>query len=550
MSTVRPGDRRVRRLAVGATEPALARRGALLVEDALRTASLPADGVAGARVLVVRSLALGRISPDAPPTTVALEIEERLRELAARAVSARDPSAPAAAAVYFDDPLQPLVRLATRIAARQRVDEWFWPLAVPVWRPDLPRPDALRALLAAALDVGSGAVGQALIVRALMRQGTLDELVSALRWQDGQELLRRSGWAEVPGAVADDVAPLLAGEPARRAVAAWAARLGAEDARVIWLAAALAVAERPTRAADPRLPARARAEATALLAGRAPEPDLAGDVVVERPRVAAQPAPAAVAGQRGRPERKGRPSGRGVGDAAGETVVRVAEAGEVATPQERTGAASVGPAPGGQSRGVSARPLSQEEEPQPSAAARRADAVPRMVRTAALPEAESTTTYGERVNSGYAGLFYLLPLLRRLGFVRLLEEEPELVERELPARLLRHIARRVGAPPEDPVYAALPAGEPADDADLAAVLAQWTTRLRRWCRRHAEMGLVSLVRRPGTLSFTRTHLDVFFSLRQVDLRIRKAGLDVDPGWLPWLGRVVAFHYEPGGHPRG
>jgi hypothetical protein len=28
----------------------------------------------------------------------------------------------------------------------------------------------------------------------------------------------------------------------------------------------------------------------------------------------------------------------------------------------------------------------------------------------------------------------------------------------------------------------------------------------------------------------------------VDLRIRWAGLDLDPGWLPWLGRVVSFRY--------
>ena len=29
----------------------------------------------------------------------------------------------------------------------------------------------------------------------------------------------------------------------------------------------------------------------------------------------------------------------------------------------------------------------------------------------------------------------------------------------------------------------------------------------------------------------------------LDLDIRRAGLDIDPGWLPWLGRVVRFRYE-------
>jgi len=24
--------------------------------------------------------------------------------------------------------------------------------------------------------------------------------------------------------------------------------------------------------------------------------------------------------------------------------------------------------------------------------------------------------------------------------------------------------------------------------------------------------------------------------------VRRAGLDIDPGWLPWFGRVVAFQF--------
>jgi hypothetical protein len=28
----------------------------------------------------------------------------------------------------------------------------------------------------------------------------------------------------------------------------------------------------------------------------------------------------------------------------------------------------------------------------------------------------------------------------------------------------------------------------------------------------------------------------------VSLAVRRAGLDLDPGWVPWFGRVVGFHY--------
>ena len=70
----------------------------------------------------------------------------------------------------------------------------------------------------------------------------------------------------------------------------------------------------------------------------------------------------------------------------------------------------------------------------------------------------------------------------------------------------------------------------------------WLTTCRRFLRRHARIGLASLVLRPARLAITPTHVDVFFQLNAADVRIRRAGLDVDPGWVPWFRRVVAFHY--------
>jgi hypothetical protein len=48
--------------------------------------------------------------------------------------------------------------------------------------------------------------------------------------------------------------------------------------------------------------------------------------------------------------------------------------------------------------------------------------------------------------------------------------------------------------------------------------------------------------RPARISLTPTHADVFFELSAASLAVRRAGLDLDPGWLPWFGRVVDFHY--------
>jgi hypothetical protein len=81
-------------------------------------------------------------------------------------------------------------------------------------------------------------------------------------------------------------------------------------------------------------------------------------------------------------------------------------------------------------------------------------------------------------------------------------------------------------------------------ADLIALATSaWLVASRRWLRRFARIGPADLIARPATIASTPTHLDVSFDLARADLRARRAGLDLDPGWVPWLGRVVAFHYR-------
>jgi hypothetical protein len=82
--------------------------------------------------------------------------------------------------------------------------------------------------------------------------------------------------------------------------------------------------------------------------------------------------------------------------------------------------------------------------------------------------------------------------------------------------------------------------------DLDNLIRQsWLLAVRRWCWKFAHLTLRSIVRRPGRITVTPTHVDAFFSAQQTDLRIRRLGLDFDPGWVPWLERVVHFHYETG-----
>lgn len=51
------------------------------------------------------------------------------------------------------------------------------------------------------------------------------------------------------------------------------------------------------------------------------------------------------------------------------------------------------------------------------------------------------------------------------------------------------------------------------------------------------------LKKSAHIRLTRSHLDACFSSQCIDLDIRLAGLDINPGWVPWLGRVVHFHYR-------
>jgi hypothetical protein len=39
-----------------------------------------------------------------------------------------------------------------------------------------------------------------------------------------------------------------------------------------------------------------------------------------------------------------------------------------------------------------------------------------------------------------------------------------------------------------------------------------------------------------------SHVDIECPMSAVRLPVRLSGLDLNPGWVPWLGRVVTFHY--------
>jgi hypothetical protein len=154
--------------------------------------------------------------------------------------------------------------------------------------------------------------------------------------------------------------------------------------------------------------------------------------------------------------------------------------------------------------------------------------------TPALP-----VVWAARPFTAAGGLFFLVRLFELTGLPDLLRVRPDLAEAGLPWRLLRG-ALRLARPTEDDALCLLP--EPCLPLPLGEL---WRPLLRAHheCRRLTTFSLRQLVRRPARVSLTDTHMDVFFRAGDADLRIRRAGLDVDPGWVPWLQRVVAFHFN-------
>lgn len=163
-----------------------------------------------------------------------------------------------------------------------------------------------------------------------------------------------------------------------------------------------------------------------------------------------------------------------------------------------------------------------------------------------LLETESAPARHRELVTGYAALFYTTNRLTTAPLASLCREQGGWC---VMARLLELAAGRAVDEIDDglPLYLAEGAGC-SDAAALRQHLAAHTLRRLSWqdvFPAPSPLADPAAVARPGRLRCNETHVDVFLSLSDVDLDIRMAGLDLDPGWVPALGRVVAIHYVEG-----
>ena len=254
--------RRVRRLRMRAKSESDARRVSIVLSDALQIASLPA--ASSGQVLVVRRLPLGRLSANASSATLALLIEQAMREVRMQAVCFDSPAAKQANAIVISGQAEAIARLARLHARGEVATEWFWTAIVPAWRAGLSRGERWLTLLQAAHDLPEAPLAVAMIVKEAVEAGAENELLCSLPPGRGREWLQVAGWSLAPEA--DEAASDLALNARHETIVRrWAHRWGPRSRRLSWLAVTLAVAEKPARMADPNLPARVAAWLTQLM---------------------------------------------------------------------------------------------------------------------------------------------------------------------------------------------------------------------------------------------------------------------------------------------
>jgi hypothetical protein len=148
------------------------------------------------------------------------------------------------------------------------------------------------------------------------------------------------------------------------------------------------------------------------------------------------------------------------------------------------------------------------------------------------------------------GLFFLF---NALNLPALRDWRARLDEPQAGWRELVRLALGLGFSPDPPLAAFLAdACALAADDDPAAAPARLLAAadpavLHAALRDYGETALhAARAERPARVLATRSHVEVHMRLDDANVDIRRTGLDLDPGWLPWLGRVIRFHYDRGG----
>ena len=513
--------RRVHTVHLTAPSETLLRRGSVLLEDAMHTASLPvADS---GRLWLVRSINLGTINPKNSAASIALTLEAQFRHLKMNAVHGSDRTAGLATVVYFHDLVDAYCCFVLRLVEPVAIQEWFWRSALQQlfqeWQSiEQSRSIALKLALIHLLDTPTQVLALAELLHRLQQANRLDHVLKILDPNDGEDLLQACGWVTPddqkldpsnPSPILSSTTVISPSSIATQTLLPWFITWGINDARSQWLAAMWVLIDQPYLRSD-----------TQLLQRTIPW-------IQQITRSDSPPAPN-----------------------SGGARNLVSQIGSTKTNQSPQSSGFWGNLIDNETQNLSDRELERKPIVNPLN-------VHNSTSLNLNPEAIASQFTIPNSNlfsalqidrSQYAGFFSIIPLLNQLGF----SHRCDRLSLDFPAHLISQVAIKFGIPNDDSIRQALSEhssnsffGHVDPLAEITPEITAWIAAMRFWCRRYVGMPLAKIIDRPGAFTLTRTHLDIYFHHDQADIRIRRSGLDLDPGWVPWLGRVVLFHYGNG-----
>jgi len=536
-------DRHIRRSVLSVSEGVSRHRVAYSLEEALRLASLP--GEEEGRIYCFRRVSLSGISAEANRRLWTDQVQRVLGALAAQAVHANDLSAGSVNAVYFnnlEEALEALLRRAVLAhnSSQCATPEWFsnsllgrapessYALQIPTilerLRPSSMAPGAAAAILFAALG-GSDPVG----LLSAISSSTIREWLNEL---EGQK------------AHSSSAPPIQLPHDIKTSLQRTATHFGWKDPATVWLAAQAVLYVLPGAWSSGTSVKRARATLRVL-----EEEQLSElrdrDAPTNREsvsRIFISDDDERAAASLTSIEKK--VAEFALQDGVQWTQARKAISGEDAEVPGCDQAHAFSEL----SAGVATAPSIIPDVP--------------MAKPSLLGEATKA-----------AGLYFLLNVLRSLAIAAAVESCPTLAESNLATHILRQLAMGTGVPEDDPILLGLRISKEPYRLSAEALkelsfqpgawpkgftvsypatlgsgyfLRVWIVAVKRWLWQTGRLTVSEVINRNGRVWLTRTDLDVTFPLAAADLRIRRIGLDIDPGWLPWFGetgRVVRFHYR-------
>lgn len=556
-------QRRVRRLALKADDDSSLQLAMPLLEDALRTASFP--GLPQHGVVFIRKLALGAIQHQHNAAGYASRIDQLLLSIRPLVISPGQEEQPQAQAVWFSDAIEPFVLLAGLLVKGSVPSSWYWPLAVPGWQLQSQTNVEVKQVLSLAAQQANSMQIQSAILHGLLEDGSLDVLLESLSVTDMALLGVSSHVSAAPShastqAVNENLQHVRASAwPAT--LQQWIPRWGQTDRRSQWLAS--------HALRDLHI------KPDALLIDALMEQSLVTDISF------------------GPDQALMHPTLQNTDASAGVPVDGFTQWQTTLTPQSLTRPGTDVVTSHGQPGQLAARSSDMParnhdyggEYCEASGFLFLINVLNRLgmettltqyplLAEACLPfhilnhcQARLGIAVGHKLSDFIATalsdtayrdsqleyvvpqwwLQMLLPGQRRNRFNLLTRNGQSGRQLLCDASGKMVLALWRGGMPQA-VACLIQDGVVSrqthwtQQTDMELMVQSYWFAIRRFLWRGLRWHPRRLVLRNGILAVSRTHLDVSLPLQQCDIDIRKNGLDIDPGWVPWLRRVVQFHY--------